>query len=96
MTNPNPFRNKSGQFREICVRLLTYWREIYPEYPLRNEHELKELVKKEGLTPSDFYRFRNCGNKNQPGKIVLFLFDGLKDAKAQRLEKAELNCGGGI
>ena len=94
--NSNPFRNKRGQLREICVRLLSYWREIYPEHALRNEFDLRALVEKEGLTPSQFYRFRQCGDARQPGKIVLFLFPAVKSATAQRAEKALAMAGDGI
>lgn len=92
----NPFRNKRGQLREICVRLLSYWKEIYPEYALRNEFDLRALVEKEQLMPGDFYRFRQCGNPRQPGKIVLFLFPSVKSAAEQRRNKALLMAGDGI
>jgi len=101
MNSPIPasyFLDTKGNVKYRFYYILEYYDRLYKDQygAIETVEDLKKLVKENELSPSDLYRFRGCGDKNQPGKLVLYLFPHVKSAAEQRLMKAELNAGAGI
>jgi len=90
------FVNRHGFLHQTPERLISHYAAVYPERKIATPNDLRQLAIDGEIVPNDLFRFRGCGNKRQPGKIVLFCFPHLKSAAEQKMERINSAMGDGI
>lgn len=92
----DPSRPYKGYIDEIISHFHKYYSEEFGR-PIATIEDLRSLAARRFITPSELFRFRGMGNKRQPGKLVLFVFEGqVKSREEQIKDKAILFAGDGI
>lgn len=90
----------SRPYRHYIPEIISHFNRYHSEEfgkPITTIEDLRSLAARGLITPSELFRFRGMGNKRQPGKLVLFVFEGqVKSREEQIKDKAILFAGDGI